>query len=103
VVIRQLTLYEKDFTVTKHQISLSIKSIAAQLMNSILVPVITNIYIEKNIYEVNGLVYDVFYLALTSALLPPLLKIIDAEYLVMRVMACWKKRPCIDLLIQMRN
>lgn len=72
-------------------------------MNSILVPVITNIYIEKNIYEVNGLVYDVFYLALTNALLPPLIKIIDAEYLVMKIIACWKKRPCIDVLNQMQN
>jgi len=63
-------------------------------MNSILVPVITNIYIEKNIYEVNGLIYDVFYLALTNAFLPPLIKIIDPEYIMIRLLAWWKKRPC---------
>jgi hypothetical protein len=68
-------------------------------MNSILVPVITNIYIEKNIYGVNGLVYDVLFLAATNALLPPLLKILDGEYFVLRVLAWWNQRPCIRVVI----
>ncbi len=41
---------------------------------------VTNIYIEKNIYEVDGLVYDVFFLAITNTLLPPVLKLVDIPY-----------------------
>ena len=57
VAIEGLTYYERDFTRTNREISYALKSIIAQLMNSILVPVIANLYIRRNIYLANGLVY----------------------------------------------
>ena len=72
VALRKLTHYEKDFTHTNYQIGLALKTIMAQLMNSILVPAITNIYIKNNIYEANGQVYDIFFLAITNSFLPPI-------------------------------
>jgi hypothetical protein len=57
VAIEGLTHYERDVTQTNREISYALKSIVAQLMNSILVPVISNIYIKKNIYNQNGLVH----------------------------------------------
>jgi hypothetical protein len=80
VAIRRLTIYESDITSTNRQTGLALKSIFAQLINSTIIPVVTNIYIERNIYEVDGLVYDIFFLAITSTLLPPVLKIVDIPY-----------------------
>ena len=40
VVIELLTGQERDYTVTNYQISLSLKSIIAQLVNSIIIPMI---------------------------------------------------------------
>jgi len=45
IAIQKLTQYEKDFTETNRQISLGMKSVVTQLMNSILVPLISNVYI----------------------------------------------------------
>lgn len=65
------------------------------MLNSIVIPVITNLYIEKNLYETNGLVYDVFNLAITSAFLPPILKFIDIPF-VLQKLKIWKyQNPCI--------
>ena len=94
VALRQLTVYESDFIKTNQQISLMMKTVLAQLTNSIVIPVITNIYIEDNIYLTNGLIYDIFYLSLTNALLPPLLKIIDLEHQIGKIMKCYYSRPC---------
>ena len=45
-VIRRLSIYERDYTSIKHQTSLAIKSVVAQLINSIVVPIIANYYIK---------------------------------------------------------
>lgn len=45
-LIRFLTIFEKDYTETGYQTSLAIKSIWAQLLNSIVVPIIVNYIIE---------------------------------------------------------
>lgn len=45
-LIRFLTIFEKDYTETGYQTSLAIKSIWAQLLNSIVVPLIVNYIIE---------------------------------------------------------
>ena len=43
--MKQLTVFEREFTQTKHQTGLAIKSILAQLINSIVLPCIVNYYI----------------------------------------------------------
>lgn len=92
--IRFLSSYEKDYTLTKYQTSLAIKSILAALINSILIPIIVNFYIKVDIYGENGLASDVFMLGLTNSLLPPILKIIDTSYIINRLMKWWASRPC---------
>lgn len=47
---------EKDFRVTYQQISLTVKTVIAQLINSIVLSMIANYYIKSNIYTANGLV-----------------------------------------------
>jgi hypothetical protein len=73
-------MYESDITSTNRQTGLALKSIFAQLINSTIVPVVTNIYVKKNTYEAEGLIYDIFFLSITNTLLPPILKIIDIPY-----------------------
>jgi hypothetical protein len=76
-------------------VGLAVKSIFAQLINSTLVPIITNIYIEKNIYDVDGLIYDVYYLSLTAALLPPILKVLDISFRAKQITICYyNNSPC---------
>lgn len=103
MAIRKLTIYESDITSTQRQAGLAIKCVFAQLINSTLVPVITNIYIERNLYETNGLVYDIFYLSLTSALLPPLLKLIDLPFRAKQLTICFYGSPRKWLAIQTRS
>ena len=63
-------------------------------MNSILVPMFANYFIEDNIYDKGGLAEDVFYMAISSSFLTPIFKIIDFYYLYTRIMAWWYKRIC---------
>ena len=44
-MIRILTKYERDYTESKHQTTLAIKSIFAQLVNSIATPILVNRFI----------------------------------------------------------
>jgi hypothetical protein len=46
VVLELLTAKERDYTVTNYQISVALKSILAQLINSIFIPVICNYFIK---------------------------------------------------------
>ena len=60
------------------QISIAIKSVLAQLVNSIFVPLMTNYYIKSHdIFGASGLVEDIFILGITSSLVPPIVRIID--------------------------
>ena len=84
-VIRKLSVIEMDYTETKHQTSLAMKSILAQLINSILIPMVVARYIKKDIYSDNGLAADIFMLGLTNSLIPPVLKIFDIGYIISRI------------------
>lgn len=89
MLIRQLCAYEKNFTETDHQASLAVKAIFASLINSILIPMMVNRFIKKNIYEENGLASDVFMLGLTNSFLSPGLKLVDPNFIVNRLLK-WK-------------
>ena len=93
VVIRKLTKMEKDFTETKHQASLGFKSTLAQLINSILVPMIVNALIKQKIYDQNGLAADVFMLGMTNAFIGPALKVFDIGYIINRLLKWLKSSP----------
>lgn len=97
-VIRILAAYEKDYTITKYQTSLALKSILASLINSILIPMIVNYFIKAGgssavLYGEDGLASDVFMLGLTNSFLPPILKIIDISYIINRIKKWFASKP----------
>lgn len=91
--IRILSIYEQDYTTIKYQTSLAIKSVLAQLINSIVVPMFANYFIKSNIYEKNGLADDIFMLGLTNSFVPPIMKFIDGGYIFSRIMVWYYSRP----------
>ena len=77
-----MTVVEKIYTNNKYQISIAYKSILAQLFNSVFVPIMVNSYIKNNnIYDKSGLTEDIFILAITNSLIPPLVRLIDPYYI----------------------
>lgn len=84
---------EKDITATTRQASLGLKATFAVLINSILIPLIVSYSIKDNLYGLNGLAHDVFFLSLTNSFLLPLLKIFDLYYVFTRILAWWFNKP----------
>jgi hypothetical protein len=72
----------------------------AQMINSILTPVIIAYYIKTDtgIYQTGGLVDNIFMMSITNALVPPILLIVDPEYIVARLIRCFKSRLSKPLL-----
>lgn len=100
-MIRFLTLFEKDYTSTNRQASLAIKSILAQMINSILTPTITAYYIKTNtgVYMAGGLVDNIFMMAITNSIVPPILVLLDPFVLVTKLLKCLKSRKSTYLFI----
>jgi hypothetical protein len=100
-VIRYLTIFEKDYTSTNRQASLAIKSIVAQMINSILTPVITAYYIKTDtgIYQTGGLVDNIFLMSITHAIIPPILVLFDPYHFLMKLMRAFKSTKSIQLSI----
>lgn len=84
---------ERNITYTREQTSIGVKSILAVLVNSIAVPLVVNKIITDNLYGVDGLADVVFFQALTSALLTPVLKVFNPSYIIYRVKRWWHNRP----------
>ena len=84
---------ERNATYTQDQSSLAIKAVVAVLINSILVPILVNYFFKENLYGVNGLADDVFYLGLTNSFLSPALKIFDIYYFFTRFWRWYKDTP----------
>ena len=93
VIIKFLTIYEKDYTATYREASLAVKSILAQMVNSIVIPVITAYEIKKNVYSTSGLVDNVFMLGISMTIVPPIMVFVDPYNLFMKLMRCIKSRP----------
>lgn len=103
-LIRFVTVFEKDFTETGYQTSLAIKSIWAQLLNSIVVPIIVNYIIEKkNVFGLNGLSTDIIYLSITNSFLPPLTKLIDPYYRYIKVRAFYYRSSLKERLLMKQS
>lgn len=102
-VIRRLSLFEMDYTETNHQTSLAIKSVLAQLINSILIPMIVNTLIKQKVYERGGLADDVFMLGVTNSFVSPVLKIFDIGFIINRLMKWFKTKPSTYFFIQIQN
>lgn len=82
-----------DYTETKHQTSLALKSTLAQLINSILIPMIVNYFVKSKIYEAGGLAEDIFMLGITNAFISPAIKIFDPSFIINRLLKWYKSKP----------
>ena len=58
---------ELDYRATFYQISLGVKILIAQLINSMVLTFIAAYFIKKNIYKPGGLADDVFYFGISNA------------------------------------
>lgn len=92
-ILRFLTKLERSSTNTQHQTSLALKAVLALLINSILIPILVNYFFKENLFGVNGLAYDVFYLGITNSFLSPILKIFDIYYYFTRFWRWYKDHP----------
>lgn len=65
----------------------------AQMINSILIPVIIAYYIkDANIYQTSGLVDNIFMMSITNSLVPPILLFFDPYNLFMKIKRSFKSR-----------
>ena len=55
------------------------------LLNSIAIPFTISIVFKKNIYGIEGLADDVFYFALTNAIVTPILKVFNIAFFLNRL------------------
>lgn len=96
-----LTRYERDYTISNYQVSLSIKSIFFQLINSIVLPLVVNYYIKRNARNPNyeELYFDILILSITNSLMSPLLKVLDLYYFAFSLYQKYKLQPCTSSLI----
>ena len=73
-----MTLLERGYSMNNYQISIAIKSVVVQLINSIAVPISVNYYLkDSNIFGPSGLCEDIFILALATSFMPAIIKLID--------------------------
>lgn len=86
-------MYERNPTFTEAQASLGLKAVLAVLINSILIPIMVNNFFRQNIYGVNGLSEDVFYLAITNSFMSPLLKLVDLSFFYTRILKWHYNKP----------
>lgn len=76
-VIKSLTNYERNYTRIHNQRSLAIKTILSQIISMVVLTFLQNCIIERNVFGKGGLSQSVFYLALTNALLSPVMRVLD--------------------------
>ena len=70
-MIYYLSRYEKNTTHTMFETSVANKAIIAQVINSVIINIFVNIMTKKH-FGKGGLAEDVFFLSITSAILPPI-------------------------------
>lgn len=91
-VIKLLTKYESDYTATNFQASLALKATLAQMVNSILIPIIVARYIKNDIYSASGLVDNIFMMSFSIALVAPIVVFFDPVNYLAMLTRCWKRR-----------
>jgi hypothetical protein len=67
------------------QVSLASKTILVMFMNSVMIPIFVNMAYKENIYGVDGLASEVFYFALTNAILMPMMKLFNISFILNRL------------------
>jgi hypothetical protein len=90
-----MTGFEKDYRMTYYQVSLAIKITAAQLINSILSPILVNYFTRNSIYEAGGISDDIIYFAATNALVSPFIRLFDFRHQRRALLRWYYSRPSI--------
>lgn len=72
---------------------MGMKAAIATLINSILNPILVNRFFKSNLYGTNGLADDIFNIALTGALLSPVYKILDINFVISKLWKIYDNRP----------
>jgi hypothetical protein len=57
-----------------------------------LIPLATGFMIKGNIYGIDGLADDILFLALSTAIMGPFAKIVNASYRFNKIYYSWKNR-----------
>ena len=94
-----LTALEREPTQSNFQTDLAIKSILAQVINSILLPFIVKYYIHNNLYQIDGLAYVVFTMGISNALLEPVLKVLNIGHLIYKIKCWYYKKAMVKLTL----
>lgn len=64
------------------------------MINTIFTPIMVNYFIEdQNLYGIDGLAEDVFYLGITNSFLTVAVNILDPEYYFKKIYAWYSKKP----------
>lgn len=91
-MIKLLTKYESDYTATNFQASLAVKATLAQMINSIIIPVIVARYIKNDIYSASGLVDNIFMMSFSIAFVGPVIVFFDPVNYMAMAIRCLKRR-----------
>lgn len=92
--LKFLTGYEKDYTFSNRQASIGVKAVLALLINNIFTPIMVNYYLkEQNLYGLNGLAYDVFFLEITNSFLSLLVRFFEPIYFLNQINIWWNNKP----------
>lgn len=75
------------------------------MINSILTPTITAYYIKTNtgVYMAGGLVDNIFMMAITNSIVPPILVLFDPLVLVTKLLKCLKSRKNSKLSVNQKE
>jgi membrane glycosyltransferase len=76
------------------QARLAQKTVLVLLMNSVLIPVLVNMAYKENLYGIEGLASDVYYFALTNAILSTAMKLFNISFMINRLFAWYNNWTC---------
>ena len=81
---------ERNERYSHEQNSIGFKTVIATVINIVLIP--ASFVIKGNIYGIDGLADDVFFLALSNAIVSPIVKLINPSFVINRLKNAWKNR-----------
>ena len=82
---------------------MALKATLAQMVNSILIPIIVARYIKNDIYSASGLVDNIFMMSFSIALVAPIVVFFDPVNYLAMLTRCWKRRLSKCLFTQEAN
>ena len=88
-----MSVFECKKTYTSQQTSIGVKSILAQIVNSVAIPLGVALIFKKPMYGSNGFADNVFYQAATNAILYPVQKLLNIHYALIKAKKERDSRP----------